>query len=82
MVAGRRSRPRRSTDGHGRDADWRTRVTDDRRDDDDQADDDDAGAPARPLFVLVRCRSCLQSRQRGVASTYAVFDTPAICAGS
>jgi hypothetical protein len=24
----------------------------------------------------------LQSRQRGVASTYAIFDTPTICAGS
>ncbi len=34
------------------------------------------------LFVLVRCRSCRQSRQRGVASAYAVFDMPAICAGS
>src|SRR5260221_7332045 len=32
-----------------------------------------------PLFVLVRCRSCLQSRQRGVASTYVVFDMPTIC---
>jgi hypothetical protein len=32
-----------------------------------------------PLFVLVRCRSCLQSRQRGVAGTYVVFDMPAIC---
>ena len=35
------------------------------------------------LFVLVRCRSRPQSRQRGVASTYAVFDMPTICpAGS
>ena len=34
------------------------------------------------LFVLVGRRSCRHSRQRGVASTYAVFDTPTICAGS
>ena len=34
------------------------------------------------LFVLVGCRSRRHSRQRGVASTYAVFDTPTICAGS
>jgi len=32
-----------------------------------------------PLFVLVPCTSCVQSRQRGVAGTYAVFDRPAIC---
>jgi hypothetical protein len=32
-----------------------------------------------PLLVPVRCRSCLQSRQRGVAGTYAVSDMPAIC---
>jgi len=32
--------------------------------------------------VLVGGRSRRQSRQRGVASTYAVFDTPTICAGS
>ena len=34
------------------------------------------------LYVLVGCRTCLQSRQRGVASTYAVFDTPTICTDS
>jgi two-component system, OmpR family, response regulator VanR len=34
------------------------------------------------LFVLVGGRSRLQSRQRGVASTYLVFDMPAIHAGS
>src|SRR6185295_7884524 len=34
------------------------------------------------LSVLARCRSRLHSRQRGVASTYLVFDMPAICAGS
>jgi hypothetical protein len=33
-------------------------------------------------FVLVRGRSCLQSRQRGVAGTYPVFDMPTICPGS
>jgi hypothetical protein len=32
-----------------------------------------------PLLVLDRCKSCLQSRQRGVASTYVVFDMPTIC---
>ena len=32
--------------------------------------------------VLVCCRSCRHSRRRGVASTYAVFDTPTICTGS
>jgi hypothetical protein len=32
-------------------------------------------------LVLVRCRSRLQSRQRDVAGTYVVFDTPAICTG-
>ena len=36
----------------------------------------------RSLFLLVFCGSCRQSGQRGVASTYAVFDTPTICAGS
>ena len=34
------------------------------------------------LLVLVRCRPRLQSRRRGVASTYVVFDTPTIGAGS
>ena len=34
-----------------------------------------------PLFVLVRCRSCLHSRQRGVASTYVVFDILTIGSG-
>ena len=29
-----------------------------------------------------RCRSCLQSSQRDVASTYVFFDTPAICPGA
>jgi hypothetical protein len=33
------------------------------------------------LVVLVRCRSCLESSQRGVASTYEVFDMPTICSG-
>jgi hypothetical protein len=32
-------------------------------------------------FVLVRCRRCLQSTQRGAASTYVVFDMPSICSG-
>src|SRR5919109_1484229 len=32
-------------------------------------------------FVLVRYRSRRHFRQRGVASTYAVFDMPAICSG-
>jgi hypothetical protein len=32
-----------------------------------------------PLIVLVRCRSHLQSSQRDVASTYAVFDIRTIC---
>ena len=39
----------------------------------------DAGAadPAcRPLFAPARCRSCPQSRPRGVAGAYPVFDTP------
>ena len=48
--------------------------------------DDDPAAGCRcstgcTCFVPVRCRSCLQSSQRGVASTYAVFDTPTICPG-
>src|SRR5262245_31655196 len=30
------------------------------------------------MFVLVRWRSCLQSRRRGVAGTYVVFDMPTI----
>jgi hypothetical protein len=35
------------------------------------------------LFLrMVGVESCRQSRQRGVAGTYAVFDMPAICAGS
>ena len=34
------------------------------------------------LLVLGCCRSRLQSRRRGVASTYAVFDMPTICASS
>jgi hypothetical protein len=42
--------------------------------------------PARrycgPLFVVVRCRSFLHSRQPGVARTYAVFDILTICARS
>lgn len=33
-------------------------------------------------LLLVRCGTCLQSRQRGVAGTYAVFDMSAICVGS
>jgi cell division protein FtsI/penicillin-binding protein 2 len=32
--------------------------------------------------VLVRCRSCLQFRQGGVASTYVVFDILTIGSGS
>jgi two-component system sensor histidine kinase VanS len=32
--------------------------------------------------VPVRYGSCRQSRRRGVASAYVVFDTPTICAGS
>jgi hypothetical protein len=32
--------------------------------------------------VLVAYRSRRHSRQRGVASTYAIFDMPTICAGS
>jgi hypothetical protein len=32
-----------------------------------------------PRFVLVRCGSCCQSSQRGVASAYVDFDMPAIC---
>ena len=56
----------------------------DRRDDDEQAGDAD---PANPdptgrRSCWLRCRSRRQSRQRGVAGTYAVFDTPTICAGS
>jgi hypothetical protein len=35
----------------------------------------------RLLLALVRCRSCLQSKQRDVASTYVVFDTPTIGTG-
>jgi hypothetical protein len=34
------------------------------------------------LFVLVRGRSSGHSRQRGVASTYLVFDMPTTCASS
>jgi hypothetical protein len=30
----------------------------------------------------VRCRSCLNSRQRGVAGTYVVFDMPTTPASS
>jgi Penicillin binding protein transpeptidase domain len=33
-------------------------------------------------FVLVRCRSCLQSGQRGVVNTYVIFDMPTICSSS
>ena len=33
---------------------------------------------AGPTFVSLRCKSCEQSRERGVASTYEVFDMPAI----
>ncbi len=33
-------------------------------------------------FVLVRCGTCPQSRQGGVAGTYAVFDMPTICTDS
>ena len=36
----------------------------------------------RLLLVLVRCGSRLQSRQRGVASTYVFFDMPTICSGA
>ena len=38
--------------------------------------------PRRLPIVLVCSVTCLKSRQRGVASAYAVFDTPAICVGS
>ena len=34
------------------------------------------------LFVLVARRSRRHFRQRGVAGTYVVFNTPTICAGS
>ena len=37
---------------------------------------------AGSLLVPVCCGSCRHSRQRGVARAYAVFDMPAICAGS
>jgi hypothetical protein len=46
-------------------------------------EDDDAGEgedPGEALFVLVRRRSRRHSRQRGVASTYAIVDMPTICA--
>jgi hypothetical protein len=36
----------------------------------------------RLLLVLVRCRPCLQSSKRGVASAYVIFDMPTICASS
>jgi hypothetical protein len=34
------------------------------------------------LLVLGCCRSCRHSRQRGVAGTYPIFDTPTKRAGS
>ena len=56
----------------------------DRRDDDQQAGGTDPAEsePDGSLFVLACRRSCLQSRQRGVASTYVVFDMPTTCASS
>ena len=53
-----------------------------RRDDDEQAGDTDPANPIGRRFVLVCGWARLQSRRRGVASTYGVFDMPAICAGS
>ena len=57
-------------------------CSDDRRGDDEQADGDGLENPAGSSFVLSWFDSCCQSRQRGVASPYAVFDMPTICAGS
>ena len=56
----------------------------DRRDDDEQAGDADpcGSGSDGSSFVLVAVGHACQSRQRGVAGTYAVFDTPTICAGS
>jgi hypothetical protein len=38
--------------------------------------------PGGPALELLGVTPCAQSRERGVAGAYAVFDTPAICAGS
>ena len=50
----------------------------------DRRDDDQEGGDTAPAIYpcWVGGGSRLQSRQRGVAGTYVVFDTPAICGGS
>jgi hypothetical protein len=59
-----------------------TEDTHKRRDDDDQDSEDRRSRTAACSRCWLAVGHAFQSRQRDVASAYAVFDTPTICAGS